>query len=97
MQEQKTEKSFAKKLCEKLDIPSGALLNGHSVEIRGREEMRISGSAKILLYAPCEIRVALSDSLLAVVGRDLLCVAYSQNELNIQGKIESVTFKEGQS
>ena len=90
---QKEEKSFAGKILKKLDaMPE--VLSGHSVEIRGRESLRVSGLSKILLYAPCEIRVALKDSVLAVVGRDLLCVAYSPNEIDSEGRIDSVTFKE---
>ena len=87
------EKSFAGKLLKKLDA-SPEILAGHCVEIRGRESMRVTGLTKILLYAPCEIRVALADSTLSVTGKDLLCVAYSKTEIDIEGRIDSVIFKE---
>lgn len=91
---EKNEKSIAERLCQRLDIPSAVLAGGHKVEIFGRESLSVSGCKKIILYAPCEIRLALSDSVLCVVGRDLVCVAYSPTELSIEGRIDNLLFKE---
>ena len=91
---EKSEKSLAERLCERLDIPPAIALGGHKVEILGREALCVSGCKKIILYAPCEIRLALSDSVLCVVGRDLVCVAYSPTELSIEGRIDNLLFKE---
>ena len=66
------------------------------MEIRGRGALHISGCGKILLYAPCEIRVELGDSVLAIVGKDLVCVAYCAGEVAIEGRIDNVAFKEAQ-
>jgi len=93
-EKEKNSKGIAKKLCEKLDVTPDVLLNSHKVEIFGRSAINISGCKKILLYAPCEIRVALCDSMLSVVGRDLVCVAYSPAEVAIEGRIDNVLFKE---
>jgi len=96
MQEQKSkkQKSFAERLCAGLDIPAEVLPGGHRIEISGRSGLKISGCGKILLYAPCEIRVALSGAVLSIVGRDLVCVAYSAGEVAIEGRIDNVAFRE---
>ena len=96
MQEEKfkNKKKITDRLCQKLDISPDILLNSHKVEIFGRNAINVSGCKKILLYAPCEIRLALSDSVLCIVGRDLVCVAYSKNEVAIEGRINNVFYKE---
>lgn len=86
-------RNLAKRLCEKLDVTPAVLPSSHKVEIFDRSAINISGCKKIILYAPCEIRVALSDSVLCVVGRDLVCVAYSPCEVTVEGRIDSVCFK----
>ena len=93
-QKEKRQKSLGEKFCDILDVTADLLPKGHRVEIKGRGALNISGCGKILLYAPCEIRVALADSVLAVVGRDLVCVAYSAGEVAIEGRIDNVSFKE---
>ena len=93
-QKEKRQKSIGEKFCDMLDITPDILPHGHTVEIRGRRALNISGCGRILLYAPCEIRVALADSVLSVVGRDLVCVAYSRGEVAIEGRIDNISFKE---
>ena len=92
-QNEKKQKSLGERVCRLLDVTPDMLPGGHRIEIRGRGAISISGCGRILLYAPCEIRVALSDSVLAVVGRDLVCVAYSEREVSIEGRIDNVSFK----
>ena len=96
MQDQKDKKlkSLGERLCEKLDVTPDILPNGHRVEIMGRRALNISGCGRIILYAPCEIRVALAGSVLAIVGRDLVCVAYSAGEVAIEGRIDNIAFRE---
>ena len=92
-QNTKTTKSLGKRMCDMLDVTDDLLPGGHRIEIRGRGAISISGCGRILLYAPCEIRVALADSVLSVVGKDLVCVAYSAGEVAIEGRIDNVSFK----
>lgn len=96
MQEQKNKKlkSLGERLCEKLDVTPDILPHGHRIEIMGRNALNISGCGKILLYAPCEIRVALAGAVLSIIGRDLVCVAYSAGEVAIEGRIENIAFRE---
>ena len=96
MQEGKTnnKKGIAERLCKSLDISPDILLNSYKVEVFGRNAISISGCKKILLYAPCEIRLALKDSMLCIVGRDLVCVAYSPTDVTIEGRIDNLCYKE---
>ena len=93
-QRENRRKSIGERFCDILDVTTDILPRGYKVEIRGRGAIRISGCGRILLYAPCEIRVALSDSVISVVGRDLVCVAYSAGEMAIEGRIDNVSYKE---
>ena len=96
MQEEKTKnkKRIAERLCKSLDISPDILSSSHKLEVFGRSAISISGCKKILLYAPCEIRLALKDSMLCIVGRDLVCVAYSPTDVTIEGRIDDICFKE---
>ena len=96
MQEEKTNnrKRLAERLCKSLDISPDILSSSHKLEVFGRNAISISGCKKILLYAPCEIRLALKDSMLCIVGRDLVCVAYSPTEVTIEGRIDNLCYKE---
>ena len=99
MQERKCEKekrsrTIAERICESLDITPDVLPGGYKIEIHGRNGIKVSGCGRILLYAPCEIRVELSGTVLAIVGRDLVCVAYSSGSVEIEGKINDVLFKD---
>ena len=96
MQDEKTKnkKRIAERLCKSLDISPDILSGSHKIEVFGRSSISISGCKKILLYAPCEIRLALNGSMLCIVGRDLVCVAYSPTDLTIEGRIDNLCFKE---
>ena len=96
MQEEKTNnrKRLAERLCKSLDISPDVLSSSHKLEVFGRNAISISGCKKILLYAPCEIRLALKDSMLCIVGRDLVCVAYSPTDVTIEGRIDNLCYKE---
>lgn len=93
-QKERNGKRIAERICEKLDISADSLFLSHKVEIFGRSAISVSGCRGIVLYAPCEIRLALADSTLCVVGKDLVCVAYSVGEVSIEGRIDNVIFKE---
>lgn len=87
-------RSFAENICKKLDISPDAVSGESRVEIRGRGEIRVSGCGKILLYTPEKIAVRLCDSVLVILGKQLLCVSFSAGEVGIEGRIYSVLYEE---
>ena len=80
------------RLSRALDIPPDLFPGGSLVEIRGQNALCVRGSGRILYYTEEEIRVALRYAVLSVRGRRLVCTAYCQGALGIDGLIESVSF-----
>ena len=80
------------RLSRALDIPPDLFPGGSLVEIRGQNALCVRGGGRILYYTDEEIRVALRHAVLSVRGRRLVCTAYCQGALGIDGLIESVCF-----
>ena len=77
-----------------LDMPPDLFLGGSLIEIRGRGEMTVRGSGKILVYTPEQICVALADGMLSVKGQLLTCTSYYVGAIGIEGRIDEVSFGE---
>lgn len=83
------------KLCAALDISPDLLPHGFSVDIRGRNQVSISGGGQILLYTPERVSVRVADGKISVVGKRLCCVSYLAGAVDIQGYIEAVYLDDG--
>ena len=78
------------RLCSALDISPDLLPGGFSVDIRGRNQVSISGGNKILLYTPERVSIKVAQGRVTVAGKRLCCVSYLAGAVDIQGHIEAV-------
>ena len=87
--------TLSERICRALDLPADLLPNRTTVEIHGRSAVKICGGGAILLYSPCEIRVALKgdSSWISVKGVSLCCNSYNAGAVGIDGRIQSVSFE----
>lgn len=94
MSEKKKEK-FRDRLYRTLDI-DGDILGGATVELRGRGAMIVRGCGKIIEYIPERIRIESDGGEIAVRGCGLVCTSYRIGAVGIEGRIDSVSFEEGE-
>ena len=87
--------SLSERICRALDLPTDLLPNRTSVAIHGRSAVKICGGRSILLYSPCEIRIALKGEAgwISVKGLALCCNSYNSGAIGIDGRILSVSFE----
>ena len=83
-------------LAVKLDIPADLMGEGLRLDMRGRHTLMVHGCRKILDFNPCEVRLALADSVLTVKGKRLICTAYLAGAVGIEGFICGITFCDGE-
>ena len=86
--------SLREKICRSLDLSPDAIGNDAVIEIRGQNRVSIQGKLRMLSYSPIEIRLLTKNGELDIVGSRLFCSAYSKENIIIDGKITSVSFKE---
>lgn len=67
-----------------------------SVTVWGRERVTAQGCRRILTYTATCIRLKRRHAVLAVRGRDLVCVSFSCGCVTLTGTILSVTFEDGE-
>ena len=67
-----------------------------SVTVWGRERVTAQGCRRILTYTATCIRLKRRHAVLAVMGRDLVCVSFSCGCATLTGTILSVTFEDGE-
>ena len=87
--------TLSERICRALDLPTDLLPNRTYVEIRGRNAVKICGGGAILMYSPCEIRVASKgdSGWISVKGVALCCNSYNAGAVGIEGRILSVSFE----
>ena len=92
----KDKRSLRGRICRALDLPPDVMPRCASLELHGRELMKIHGGGRILLYTDSEIRVALraDADFISVKGEGLSCVFYNRGAVGIEGKIVSFAFCE---
>ena len=81
-------------LAVKLDIPADTLTDGLRLDMRGRNTLTVHGCTGILDYSPCEIRLALRDGVLSVLGQRLICTSYLAGAVGIDGCICALRFED---
>lgn len=65
-----------------------------SVTVWGRERVTAQGCRRILTYTATCIRLKRRHAVLAIRGRDLVCVSFSCGCATVSGTILSVSFEE---
>ena len=84
------------RLCQAFDLSPDLLPGGFSVNIRGKNQVSIEGSGKILHYTPERVSVRVSGGSVTISGRRLCCVSYLAGAVEIQGRIDAVYLEEEQ-
>ena len=65
----------------------------HSIDIRNREDCKITGINEIISFSEKEIVVGFSDnSLLMIRGKKIQIISYSGDSIYIAGKLNSFTY-----
>ena len=84
---------FPERICRALDIEPDVLPHASLVEIRGRSEVTVNGSGRIIDYTDREIRLALKKGAVAIRGKALVCASFCAGKVRVEGRIESVSFE----
>ena len=79
-------------LSVKTSLPSDLLAGGFRLEIRGRNSIICFGCKRILKYSPNNIVISAKDFLIGIRGQRLICTAYHEGAICIEGFIEKVEF-----
>ena len=72
-------------LARRFDIPADLFAGGLTLEMRGRNELYVTGCERILSYSTECIG-------LLVTGRRLCCTTYYNAEIGIEGLIDGIAF-----
>ena len=77
-------------LSQKTALPSDALMGDFRLEIRGRNSAIVCGCRKILKYEPQCIVLSAKGFDLTLVGERLICTAYHEGAVCIEGYITGI-------
>ena len=88
--------TITERINKTLEIPSDILPNSSLVTIRSRSSVTVEGCTSILLYTPNEIRLSMKKGDVCIMGEELVCTSYHSVEVTVEGKINSVSFEEGE-
>ena len=83
-------------LAVHLDVPADLFGGGLRLDLRGRHTLTVHGCCRIVDYTPTEIRLALRDAVLSVVGVRLICTSYIAGAVGIEGRIDAIRFEDGE-
>ena len=83
-------------LAVHLDVPADLFGGGLRLDLRGRHTLTVHGCCRILDFTPTEIRLALQESVLSVVGVRLVCTSYLAGAVSIDGRIDGIRFEDGE-
>ena len=98
MKRKSTDKAdLRERLCTALDISPDLLPGGFSVDLRGRNQVSISGGGRILLYTPERVSICVPSGRVTVTGKRLRCVSYLAGAVDIQGHIDGVLLEDKES
>ena len=79
-------------LSVKASLPSDALAGDFRLEIRGRNSVIVCGCRRIQKYTPTEIVLSAKDFDVAIIGERLVCTAYHEGAICLEGYIVGVKF-----
>ena len=81
-----------RKLAEKLNIPEDVVYGRPVVTVTGIEEIYVENSKGILEYHKSCIRILTKEGHILFLGDELEIVYYSNTDMKIKGKIESINY-----
>lgn len=81
-------------LSRRFDIPTDLLGGGLTVELRGRNNLYVSGCEQILSYSTECIGLLVHGAQMTVTGRRLVCTTYYNAQLGIDGEIDGIVFSD---
>lgn len=84
--------SIKHKLSESLDLPKDVILNIPNIKITGNTEIMIENHRGILEYSNEILRMNSGLGVIKIVGSNLQIKEVSQEDIQIQGLIDSVEF-----
>ncbi len=84
--------AFIEFLTQKTSLPSDALAGEFRLEIRGRNSVIVCGCRRILKYTPTEIVLSSKGFSVGIVGERLICTAYHEGAVCIEGYVTGVEF-----
>ena len=94
MSQDKSKRTLADWMIDRLDIPADVMCGGLRVELRGRHSITVHGCGKIAQYTSDCIRLSVHGGMLAIRGADLECNTYLAGAVGISGQIDSLCFEE---
>lgn len=80
------------KLSRLFELPQESVSSVPIFEIKGKNEVSVSGCTGILEYSEDRIVLALADGALEVLGKYLLLCDFRDGELSVRGEIASAAF-----
>lgn len=80
------------KIAEKLNIPEDIAEGLPIVTITGKHEIYIENYKGIIEYGPCCVRIQTKNCRINVSGKNLEIVYYTNVDMKISGKIETVCY-----
>ena len=96
----KEHKSGKRTLLEYLavngELSPDSLAGEARVELRGKNQLFVSGCRRIITYSSTLIVLAVKGDELFVKGERLICTAYHSGAVSIGGAISSVSFSGGE-
>ncbi len=83
-------------LSSKAELPSDILTGDFKIEMRGRNTVFIQGCRRILKYSPCIMVMAVKNFAVEIIGERLVCSAYHDGTISIDGYIKTVNIDDGE-
>lgn len=83
-------------LSRRLDIPREALPFGFGLSLSGREVLQVRGCRRILTCGKERISLALGKVVLCISGSGLICTAFEEQSVTVEGRITALCFEDGE-
>ena len=91
--EHKSDKrGFLERLAVAAQISSDSLSGEARLELRGKNQLFVTGCRRIVTYSPTLIVLAVKGDALSVMGERLVCTSYYYGAVSIEGAISSLSF-----
>lgn len=87
-----TKLKFSQRLSKMLELPADGMLPVPRLEIIGRDDVLISGSALLLEYSPERIRISRGGCGVTICGADLRLLAMDKMGIQVAGRLTDVRF-----
>ncbi len=93
---QKKKEGLGAKVAAFFELPSEVLLNLPRLILTGDQRLLVENHQGVLVYTGAEIWLKTSVGLLKVMGEGLEIKLITQDQVNIDGRIRTVAWGEGQ-